>query len=121
MVETRLSNTQLTKIITIFPMFVIVNNLPYNIMYKEGASTTKDQVAHTADKERHDETDALVVPATAIQATTIWTLVEAGEVRDDHCVQVTSYNLPYMSLVAATLCYLSMALMILRYWLLSLP
>ena len=81
MVETRLSNTQLTKIITIFPMFVIVNTLPYSIMYKEGAAGTIDQVHHTAQEDGLDDTDALVIPAVTIETSTLWTMVEAGEVR----------------------------------------
>ena len=81
MVETRLSNTQLTKIITIFPMFVIVNTLPYSIMYKEGAAGLIDQVHHTAQEDGLDDTDALVIPAVTIQTSTLWTMVEPGEVR----------------------------------------
>ena len=62
-------------------MFVIVNSLPYSIMYKEGAAAPIDQVQHTAQEDGHDDTDALVVPAVTIQTSTLWTMVEPGEVR----------------------------------------
>ena len=54
-------------------------------MYKEGAAATIDQVHCTAQEDGHDDTDALVVPAVTIQTSTLWTMVEPGEVRLKWC------------------------------------
>lgn len=63
-------------------MFVVVNTLPYSIMFKEGVSKSV-QARETPTALNHgpgNETDALIVPAVSIQATSVWTLIETGEV-----------------------------------------
>lgn len=56
MVETTLSNTQLTKIITIFPMFVVVNKLGHSLLFKE-ASPPLASDAQTASGNEDDVVD----------------------------------------------------------------
>ena len=55
MVETSLSQTKLTKIITIYPRFVIINRLNYPIMFREFDPTSAVKSRKNGVVQKPDE------------------------------------------------------------------
>ena len=88
MVETTLSNTQLTKIITVFPMFVVLNKLEENLMFKEalprGSAPSTDpkntMAAATHDEDDNDSDDETGLIGMISLEFNPWTVVKPGEV-----------------------------------------
>jgi len=92
MVETKLSNTQLTKIITIFPMFVVLNKCETTLFYQESfvsspstplATEEDDTGIHHLDTDGEDDevddgNNGLLLTIRALA--NLWVKIEPGEV-----------------------------------------
>ncbi|KAF6038645.1 hypothetical protein EB796_003048 [Bugula neritina] len=93
MVETKLSNTQLTKIITIFPMFVVLNKCETTLFYQESfvsspstplATEEDDTGIHHLDTDGEDDevddgNNGLLPTIRALA--NLWVKIEPGEAK----------------------------------------
>ena len=95
MVETTLSNTQLTKIITIFPMFVVLNKMEHNLLFREALPTCDEPsnsnaaaecTADTGDVNGNIDSDDEngLIPMSRVQ-TNVWNLITPGQVHTYEC------------------------------------